>query len=187
MNKSSASSDLTGPVPKVATKTSTESAKEATSSGEKEIVEVDETDGWKTFTGNAVLPGEIGSTKISFKYPNDYVQSSDEYSRVVFSTTTSWRPVTAGNMVVFLGVLESSSTIETQTQGYTGSSSETLLGGYAAERHTSTSDTIQTINYITEDIGKNNWGFEFRCIYVSPGDADFIKIYDNMASSLKFL
>ena len=59
LNKTSEDSDLTGPIPKVTTKTATESAKEATSSAEK-----DGTVGWKTFTSTAF--------KYSIKYPSNW-------------------------------------------------------------------------------------------------------------------
>ncbi len=57
LNKSSEDSDLTGPVPKVTTKQATESAKEATSSAEK-----DETADWKNYK----------SGNFSFSYPQGW-------------------------------------------------------------------------------------------------------------------
>ena len=59
VNKSSGDSDLTGPVPKVTTKTPTESGKEATPSGEK-----DETADWKSY--------ENKEYNYSLKYPNNW-------------------------------------------------------------------------------------------------------------------
>ena len=63
LNKSSNDSDLTGPVPKVTTKTSTESAKEATSSDEKS-----ETVSLSTYTNKELgfiikFPSEWGYTR----------------------------------------------------------------------------------------------------------------------------
>ena len=79
LNKSSEDSDLTGPVPKVTTKTSTESEKEATESAEK-----DETADWKTFTGEL--------TNITFKYPQTLFKSEafaeGSFSSVRFSNYT---------------------------------------------------------------------------------------------------
>ena len=59
LSKTSGDSDLTGPVPKVTTKTSTESAKESTASAEK-----DETADWKTYK-DTILGFQV-------KYPEDW-------------------------------------------------------------------------------------------------------------------
>ena len=59
LSKSSGASDLTGPVPKVTTKTATESANEATPSSEK-----DETADWKTYTNS-----QLGFT---LKHPDEF-------------------------------------------------------------------------------------------------------------------
>lgn len=69
LGKSSADSDLTGPVPKVTTKTSTESAKESTSSAEK-----DETADWGTYTDNRL--------KFQIKYPSAWTASFEDSKSV---------------------------------------------------------------------------------------------------------
>lgn len=72
LNKSSDNSDLLGPVPKVTTKTSTESAKEATESAEK-----DETASWKTYEF------EFEGQKYSFKHPKEWVVTKESNEATV--------------------------------------------------------------------------------------------------------
>ncbi|MDP2720867.1 MAG: hypothetical protein Q8O75_02920, partial [bacterium] len=171
------------PTNNVPTKTSTSSAKQATPAAQK-----DETADWKVFTGDAFLPGESGSTKVSFKYPEDYNVSRDEYSRIFLKNfPAGWGPQNSGEMALYIGILESEESVDSIIKGYNGSSSSLSLGGKKAQRFTHTTSSDKTVNYLVRDIGKNNWGFEFRCVFMPVDSKSLSGLCDQMASTFKFL
>ena len=162
--------------------------KQATPSAQK-----DETVGWKTFTGSTGVIGGSDETGVRFSvnYPSNLATKDRDhnYALVHSSPYRLAGPEQPGEISVLLGTYVESGK-KTIAEGYNGKVTVTTLGGKKATRHTHTSSnagiTNNIVNYVVMDVGKNNWGFEFRCLYFPKDGLDLEKTCDLMASTFRF-
>ncbi len=209
VNKTSDNSDLTGPVPKVTTKTSTESAKKSTPSAEK-----DETVDWKTFT--------YENPKISFKYPKSWfinvepeVNNEGNFSVsisnynpadiknypsdlpnkwVLLEVFASKKSTTSGSENSKLYEFISSQSLNNQVEKdkfYLVKTKSFQLDSYSAVRYTSepTSDA-GTEYYFRDNVLVNKGSLIWKVDILSP-DKSYVKknseVFDQLLSTFKFL
>lgn len=163
--------------------------KQATPSAKK-----DETAGWKTFAGSTGIIGGQSDKGVRFsvEHPTNLATKDRDhnYALVHSSPYRLAGPEQPGEISVLLGTYVESGK-KTIAEGYNGKVTDTTLGGKKATRHTHTSSnagiTNNIVNYVVMDVGKNNWGFEFRCLYFPKEGLDLEKTCDLMASTFRFL
>ena len=202
LNKTSEVSDLTGPVPKVTTKTATESAKESTPSAEK-----DETADWKSYNST-----QLG---FSIKHPNEFPFVKEQLSilggqipSVLFSNNSDFSStdtkittfsVSKGN---FKATYDSISSLELN-KAYSRAVAEapdiveeTRLADVSINNQTGikrsylpTNKGVGIINYILDVHIKK--GSDYYKISMTSGTKENyeknIKIFDLIVSTFKFL
>ena len=167
----------------------TPSEKPATPSAKK-----DETAGWKTFAGSTGIIGGQSDKGVRFsvEHPTNLATKDRDhnYALVHSSPYRLAGPEQPGEISVLLGTYVESGK-KTIAEGYNGKVTDTTLGGKKATRHTHTSSnagiTNNIVNYVVMEVGKNNWGFEFRCLYFPKEGLDLEKTCDLMASTFRFL